>query len=294
MRCRTWWASAEDQGFGANGDAQQHTTKGLLAWRKTDNFTAFTDGFHSWVNGPHGIQQRLNGQRFPWEGGGAAHTPPAASALRPADIGVQVLASGLHVPWALDFAPDGRVFFTERVGRIRVMQDGAVQPQPWATLDVTQQAGSEWGVLGLVLDPNFAANHFVYVYYTAAGGGPNRIVRMVDQGGTGTLDKVLLDGIPAGGNHNGGRIKLGPDGKLYATAGESGNPDLAQNLSSLGGKILRINSDGSIPADNPFPGSLCGASATAIRKASPGTRKGGCTKRSTAPALRRHSAATTR
>jgi glucose/arabinose dehydrogenase len=245
----------EDQAFAANGDAQQHTTKGLLAWRKADNFTAFTDGFQSWVNGPQGVQERLNTQRFPWEAGGGAHRAPLDSAVRPANVGVQVIATGLRVPWALDTAPDGRVFFTERGGRIRVMQQGAVQPQPWATLDVTQQAGSEWGLLGLVLDPNFAANHYVYVYYTAAGGGPNRIVRMRDDGGAGTLDKVLLDGIPAGGNHNGGRIKFGPDGKLYATAGESGNTGLAQNLGSLGGKVLRINSDGSIAADNPFPGS---------------------------------------
>ncbi len=236
----------ENQAFAANGDALQHTTHGLLVWRKADNFTAFTDGFRTWVNGPFGIQERLNSDRFPWEAGGNA---------RPANIGVETLATGLRAPWALDFAPDGRIFFTERVGRIRIMQNGAVVPQPWATLEVTEQAGSEWGLLGLVLDPDFASNHFVYVYYTAPGGGPNRIVRMRDQGGAGVVDKVLLDGIPAASNHSGGRLRFGPDGKLYATAGDASNPPNAQDLGSLGGKILRLEKDGSVPADNPFRGS---------------------------------------
>ncbi|HEX6513225.1 MAG TPA: PQQ-dependent sugar dehydrogenase [Chloroflexota bacterium] len=241
---------ADNQAFAANGDALQHTANGLLVWRKADNFTAFTDGFHTWVNGPNGIQERLNTDRFPWEAGAGGR-----DAARPTTVGVQVVATGLRAPWALDFAPDGRMLFTERVGRIRVTQNGAVQAQPWATLEVTEQPGSEWGLLGLTLDPNFAANHYVYVYYTAAGGGPNRVVRMIDQNGAGVVDKVLLDGIPAGSNHDGGRVKFGPDGKLYVTTGESGNPDLSPNLGSLGGKTLRINSDGSIPADNPFPGS---------------------------------------
>jgi aldose sugar dehydrogenase len=244
----------EDQAFAANGDAQQHTANGLMAWRKADNFTAFTDGSHTWVDGPFGIQDRPNSQRFAWEAPGA-HTPPPDSALRPANVGVQALASGLVAPWSLDLAPDGRVFFTERPGRIRVIQNGAVQPQPWATIRVTQQAGSEWGLLGIAVDPDFASNHFVYVYYTAPGGGPNRVVRMRDDNGAGVMDQVLVDGIPAGGNHNGGRLKFGPDGKLWATTGESGDMPLSQSLSSLGGKIIRIEKDGSVPGDNPFPGS---------------------------------------
>ncbi|HLG70441.1 MAG TPA: PQQ-dependent sugar dehydrogenase, partial [Chloroflexota bacterium] len=204
----------DDQAFASNGDALQHTSNGLLVWRKADNFTAFTDGSHSWVNGPYGIQERSNSQRFPWEGA-AGHSAPPDTALRAANVGVDVVATNLRAPWALDFAPDGRVFFTERPGRIRVIQNGVLQPQPWATLNVTEQPGSEWGLLGLVLDPNFASNHYVYVYYTAAGGGPNRVVRMIDQGGSGVMDATLIDGIPAGSNHNGGRIKFGPDGKLY-------------------------------------------------------------------------------
>jgi len=239
----------DNQAFAANGDALQHTTNGLLVWRKADNFTAFTDGFRSWVNGPFGIQERLNTDRFPWEAGGSG------GSARPANVGLQVVATGLRAPWAIDFASDGRIFFTERPGRIRVIQNGRVLPQPWATLPVTEQPGSEWGLLGLALDPEFTANHFVYVYNTAAGGGPNRIVRMRDESGVGVPDKVLLDGIPAASNHSGGRLKFGPDGKLYAAAGEASNPPIAQDLGSLGGKILRLEKDGSVPSGNPFPGS---------------------------------------
>src|SRR5947208_3310747 len=95
----------------ANGNAEQQTTSGLLVWRKADNFTAFTDGYRSWVNGPYGIQQRLNTETFSWEAGGGGHTAPPDSALRPASVGVQLIAANLRAPWALDFASDGRVFF---------------------------------------------------------------------------------------------------------------------------------------------------------------------------------------
>lgn len=176
----------------------------------------------------------------------------------PAQADVALVATGLEDPWAIDFAPDGREFFTERPGRIRVIQGGALQATPWATLSVSAQANAEKGLLGLALDPDFATNHFVYVYYTydAPGGGLlNRIVRMRDDGGQGVVDAVLLDGIPGGGVHDGGRLRFGPDRKLYAGTGEAGNPPLAQDLGSLGGKVLRLERDGSVPADNPFSGS---------------------------------------
>src|SRR5581483_2051102 len=103
--------------------------------------------------GPFGIQERLNTQRFSWEYGANGHTTPSPAALSPASANVQVIATGLVAPWAIDFAPDGRVFVTERPGRIRVLQAGTLRPDPWAVLPVSQQAGSEKGLLGLAVDP---------------------------------------------------------------------------------------------------------------------------------------------
>jgi quinoprotein glucose dehydrogenase len=108
------------------------------------------------------------------------------------------------------------------------------------------------------LDPHFPLNGHVYLYYTYEEEGRrwNRISRFTEVGDKLTDETVILDNIPAGDFHNGGRIKFGPDSKLYATTGETFKGELAQDLDNLGGKILRMNSDGSIPDDNPFPGSL--------------------------------------
>jgi glucose/arabinose dehydrogenase len=105
--------------------------------------------------------------------------------------------------------------------------------------------------------PDFARTKFVYVYQTYQQDGKlwNRVVRMVEQSGRGQVDRVLLDRIPGAQVHDGGRIKFGPDGKLYITTGDSRQPSLAQDRTSLAGKILRINADGTIPPDNPFPNS---------------------------------------
>ena len=173
---------------------------------------------------------------------------------------VQLIAGGLVAPWAMDLAPDGRLFVTERVGRVRVVQLGAgggLRPDAWATLGVSQRAGSEKGLLGIALDPDFAHTGFVYLYYSyaSANGTRNKVVRMRDANGKGGEETVLLDGIPGSEAHDGGRLKFGPDGKLYAATGDAENGANAQDQRSLGGKILRINRDGSIPADNPFAGS---------------------------------------
>lgn len=173
-------------------------------------------------------------------------------------IDVSVVVGDLDTPWAIDFAVDGRIFVTERPGRIRIVKDGSLQPEPWLTLDVAETGES--GLLGLVLDPQFAQNDFVYVAYTyrtTDGILQNRLVRLRDipASGMGVVDKVLLDGVTGAANHNGGRVKFGVDGKLYWTIGDAQKSDLAQDLSSLNGKILRLNPDGTIPTDNPFPGS---------------------------------------
>lgn len=170
-------------------------------------------------------------------------------------VQVETVVGDLQIPWAAEFAPDGRIFLTERSGRIRVIRGGRVDPRPWAEIQVAHVG--EGGLLGLALDPDFARTGFVYVYHTYQDSGRlwNRVVRLVDRGGQGQVDKVVIDRIPGAVVHDGGRIKFGPDGKLYITTGDAREPAQAQNRSSLGGKILRLNPDGSVPEDNPFPGS---------------------------------------
>ncbi|HEY1267067.1 MAG TPA: PQQ-dependent sugar dehydrogenase [Candidatus Binatia bacterium] len=177
-----------------------------------------------------------------------------AGAAYAAEPSVETFARGLQTPWAIAFAPDGRVFLTERPGRIRVIEKGALAPEPWMRLDVVETGES--GLLGLALDPAFDKNRYVYAAYTyrdARAGMKNRLVRLRDEKGKGVLDRVLVDNAVGAQFHDGGRVKFGPDGKLYWSVGDAVGERSAQNLSSLNGKILRFNTDGSFPADNPFP-----------------------------------------
>ena len=193
---------------------------------------------------------------------GSVSSPPAQStdlsSPVPANIQVQDFVTNLDVPWEMAFVPDGRIFVTERSGRILVIKDGDLQAEPWMSLDVA--AIGEGGLLGMALDPEFAQNRYVYVaetYLVGVDKMQNRLLRLREDTSTGkgVMDEVLLDNAAGNVIHDGGRVKFGPDGKLYWTLGETGNPQLAQDLKSLNGKILRINSDGTIPVDNPFPGS---------------------------------------
>lgn len=137
-----------------------------------------------------------------------------------------------------------------------MIRNGQLQSDPWITLPVTELGES--GLLGLALDPQFAENHFVYVAYTFRDNLRivNRLVRLrEDSNGKGTVDKILIDNIPANLIHDGGRVKFGPDGKLYWAMGETNDRPRAQDLNSLNGKLLRLNSDGTVPGDNPFPNS---------------------------------------
>ncbi|MGG1662462.1 PQQ-dependent sugar dehydrogenase [Brevibacillus sp. NRS-1366] len=170
---------------------------------------------------------------------------------------VEVVAQELDVPWEMDFADDGRIFFTERPGRVRVIQAGRLLPEPLISFPAPFISEGEGGLLGLVLDPEFAQNHYLYVYHTYKEGQNvyNRVLRLRENNNQAKIDKVLFDKIPGSAIHNGGRIKIGPDQRLYITTGDARKPELAQDRTSLAGKILRINLDGTIPADNPFPAS---------------------------------------
>jgi len=169
------------------------------------------------------------------------------------DLGVKVetVAENLDIPWSIAWAPDGTIFFTERNGNLRVIQDETVLEKPILSLKV---GGVEGGLLGIALDPNYSDNHYIYLYYTYNNflETKNKVVRYTESNLILSEDRVVIENIPGGPFHDGGRMKFGPDGKLYITTGDAGNAELAQDKNSIAGKILRINSDGSIPEDNPI------------------------------------------
>jgi glucose/arabinose dehydrogenase len=170
--------------------------------------------------------------------------------------GVEAVVKNLEIPWSIAFSPEGKLYFTEREGRLSVLQDDEVTIIK--EFDVEARKGDEGGLLGLAFHPNFTNNNYLYVYYTYNEEGNiwNRIVRYGLEASALIDEEIILDNIPGGSVHNGGRIKFGPDEKLYATTGEIWKKEKAQDLDFLGGKILRINPDGSVPADNPFSNSL--------------------------------------
>jgi aldose sugar dehydrogenase len=179
----------------------------------------------------------------------------------PLDPRLEVVATGLLIPWSIGFAPDGRIFVTERLGDVRVIVDGMLESEPWATVpahDATMQ-GYEMGLMGLAVDPDFATSHALYVCYTYETGEGTFLTRVTtlreDRPNKGREVSVLLDSIPAGPYHNGCRLAVGPDRKLYISTGDAEADSTAQSPKTLSGKILRIERDGRIPADNPYAGS---------------------------------------
>ena len=180
-----------------------------------------------------------------------------ANAAAPPGFSDTLVAGGLNLPTTMEFAPDGRIFVSEKGGNLRVIKNGVLLSQPFVSIPVN--AVGERGLLGIAFDPNFASNSYVYVYYTT-GTEPvhNRISRF-------TADPANPDRALAGSevhildleplnteSHNGGALEFGPDGKLYISTGDNYYSYYSQSLTSRFGKILRTNPDGTIPADNPF------------------------------------------
>jgi glucose/arabinose dehydrogenase len=164
------------------------------------------------------------------------------------------VVTNLDTPWSLAFSKSGILFFTERHGYVKAFYNNTLINLKVENLNVKEIG--EGGLLGIALDPNFPNSPYIYLYYTYEEEKLwNRVVRYKFENWSLVNQKILIDKIPAASIHNGGRIKFGPDGKLYITTGDATQRDLAQDINSLAGKILRINPDGSIPEDNPFPNS---------------------------------------
>lgn len=169
--------------------------------------------------------------------------------------------TGMALTTAMAQAPDGRIFVAEQSGKLRVIDNGVLQPTAFHTFTV--DSSGERGLLGVAFHPNFAANGWVYIYYTTpsaapSGGTHNRISRLTASPSNANVstgaEEVLVDlpALSSATNHNGGAIHFGSDGKLYAGVGENANGANAQDLNTPLGKMLRFNDDGSIPGDNPF------------------------------------------
>ncbi|MBB5836639.1 PQQ-dependent sugar dehydrogenase [Kribbella italica] len=175
---------------------------------------------------------------------------PSSSAAPQGPVKLQVagtVATGIEVPWGLAFLPDKTALVTERdSGKVKRVAGG--QASEVGSVEGVD-ASSEGGLLGIAVDPQYPARPYVYVYYST--GEDNRIARMTYQGNRLSAQQTILEGIPMAAVHNGGRLRFGPDGFLYAGTGDGGDRPNSQDDDSLGGKILRITTDGKAAPGNP-------------------------------------------
>src|SRR5687767_14646605 len=181
-------------------------------------------------------------------------------AVNPAGFVQTTFATNIASPTAMEFAPDGRLFVAQQGGQLRVVKDGQLLAEPFVSLPVDPTG--ERGLLGIAFDPNFASNQFVYVYWTATTPTlHNRVSRFTANGDVAAAgSRVDILDLPdlVAGNHNGGAIHFGTDAKLYVAVGDNAVASNSQSMGTTLGKVLRINADGAIPADNPFFGTASG------------------------------------
>ncbi len=170
---------------------------------------------------------------------------------------VTTVTRGLEYPWSLAFLPDGSMLVTERPGRLRVIRDGRLEPKPVQGLPAIAEVG-QGGLLDIALDPDFARNRLIYLSYAGAGPGGHGTevarARLTEAGLSGWQTLLVVEPKSSGGRHFGSRLGFGPDGQLYVTSGERGEPERAQDLGDLAGTVIRLTADGAVPPDNPFIG----------------------------------------
>lgn len=180
---------------------------------------------------------------------------PVVAQIFPAGFS-QVAVGNIYYPTSLAFAPDGRIFATEKAGKVKIIKNGVVLTTPFLQIAVDQL--NERGLSSVAIDPNFNSNHYVYIYYTTASSPiRNRLSRFTANGDVAVpgSEQVLINFEPCVGSiHNGGGMAFGPDGKLYLAVGNDNVNSYSQDLTNYKGKLLRINSDGSVPSGNPFTG----------------------------------------
>jgi glucose/arabinose dehydrogenase len=217
----------------------------------------------AYTTGVHFVQARARDAAGNWSAWSSARVTFDGVTDLPAGFTRTTLGSGFStIPTAMAFTPDGRLFICEQGGALRLVKNGQLLATPFAT--ITTAVDGERGLLGIAVDPAFASNGFVYVYYTVSGasGAHNRISRLIAAGDlVATGSEVVLVDLPqlsTATNHNGGALHFGADGKLYVALGDNNNGAQAPSLTSLFGKILRYNPDGSIPTDNPLVGQTSG------------------------------------
>lgn len=185
---------------------------------------------------------------------------PAVAQELPAGYSSQMITTGFNLAPSMTFAPDGRLFVCDRTnGKVHVVTNGVLDATPWVTFtNVNGSSGNERGLLSQAVHPDFLNNGWMYFYYSnnESGSTDNHVVRLTEVGGLADLASftVIVNDIPSSSIHNSGQIAFGLDGKLYVNTGDKGTSSYGQNMTTLAGKMLRVNDDGSIPSDNPFVG----------------------------------------